>query len=466
VRQGEYYVTSAPLLIDGLVDTGAFVKDGKRLAAPGGAVPADDARSGELKWVWDPVPPELPAVTAAQIGEGATLTRGTPNVWSSMSADPQQGLIYVPTGNPSPDHFGGTAPRPSKSYYGSSVVALDAATGSVRWHFQTVHNDVWDYDLAAQPVLFQQRRDGVEIPAVIGATKLGFIFLLNRLDGTPLFPVEERPVPQSTVPGEISAATQPFPTRPAPLHPLTLQRDELWGLTPWDRYKCQQQFDALDYQGAFTPPSLKGALGYPGLGGGINWGSVSVDPIRNRMIVNLQLAPFSIKLVPRQPMLVDGRATDLVGLNPQEGTPYMAVRDLFISPFKTPCVPPPWGRLLAIDLNSGEKLWERPLGNLNTLAPPLIGDMLEWGTPNSGGSLQTGSGLVFIAATLDKYFRAFDADSGAELWRYELPFAGHATPMTYRLKPGGKQYVVIAAGGHGALGSETGDALMAFALPD
>ena len=207
-------------------------------------------------------------------------------------------------------------------------------------------------------------------------------------------------------------------------------------------------------------------MGYPGLGGGINWGSVSVDPVRNRLIVNVQMAPFSIKLVPRGQAGEAGRATDLVGMNPQEGTPYMAVRDVFISPFKTPCVPPPWGSLVAVDLNSGEKLWERPLGNLNGLAPPVIGDWLEWGTPNSGGALQTAGGLVFIAATLDKYFRAFDADSGAELWRYELPFAGHATPMTYRAKPGGKQYVVIAAGGHGALGSETGDALIAFALPD
>jgi quinoprotein glucose dehydrogenase len=463
VRAGEYSVTSAPLVVGDVVVTGAFVKDGQRLDAPSGAVRAFDARSGELRWVWDPVPPSWTAVTAEQVKGGATLTPGTPNVWASMSADPARGLIYVPTGNPAPDHFGGTAPRGDKSYYGSSLVALDAATGAVRWHFQTVHSDLWDYDVAAQPVLYQHRGSGGEIPALIGATKLGFIFLLNRTDGKPIFPVEERPVPQSTVPGEHASPTQPFPTKPAPLHPLTLTRDELWGLTFWDKQKCQEQFDGLDYQGVFTPPSLRGTLQYPGLGGGINWGSVSVDPVHNRMIVNLQSAPFLIKIVPREQAPKGGSASDLVGINPQEGTPYVAVRGVFISPWQTPCIPPPWGRLVAIDLNTGAKLWERPLGNLNTMAP-LVGDWLEWGTPNSGGSLQTGGGLVFIAATMDKYFRAFDAQTGAELWRNELPFAGHAAPMTYRAK-NGRQYVVIAAGGHGALGTTTGDALVAFALP-
>jgi len=462
VRAGEYSVTSAPLVVGDVVATGAFVKDGQRLNAPGGAVRAFDTRSGELRWVWDPVPPQLPAVSAEQVRQGATLTRGTPNVWALMSADPERGLIFVPTGNPSPDHFGGTDPRSSKSYYGSSIVALDAASGVVRWHFQTVHHDLWDYDVAAQPVLFEQHRDGRAVPAVIGATKLGFIFLLDRRDGTPLFPVEERVVPRSQVPGEHSAPTQPFPTRPAPLHPLELTREALWGITPWDKRKCQALFDTLDYQGVFTPPSLRGTLQFPGLGGGINWGSVSVDPVRNRMIVNLQSAPFIIRMAPRS-QTPAASGNDLVGLNPQEGTPYIALRDVFISPLRTPCIQPPWGRLVAIDLNSGEKLWERTLGNLNTLAP-LVGDWLEWGTPNSGGSLQTGAGLVFIAATMDKYFRAFDADTGAELWRYELPYSGNATPMTYRAGDG-RQYVVIAAGGHGALGTQTGDALMAFALP-
>jgi quinoprotein glucose dehydrogenase len=465
VRLGEYYVTSAPLAIDDVVATGAFVKDGQRLHAPGGGVRAFDARTGELRWVFDPVPPALHAVTAEEIRHGTTLTRGTPNVWSLMSSDPAHHLIFLPTGNPSPDHYAGKE-RGDMDYFGDSVVALDSKTGAVRWHFQTVHHDLWDYDLAAQPVLYQAHGPNGDAPAIIQATKVGFVFLLDRLTGAPLFPVEERPVPASDVPGEHASPTQPFPTRPAPLHPLTLKREDVWGMTPIDRNKCRAIFDSLEYKGIFTPPSFKGTLEYPGLGGGVNWGSVSVDPVRNRMIVNVQTAPFVIKLMPREQYAGSKHSSDLVGLNPQEDTPYVAIRDVFISPYMTPCVAPPWGKLVAIDLNSGEKLWERPLGTLHNLAPPVIGDMLKWGTPNSGGSLQTGGNLVFIAATMDKYFRAFDADSGEELWRYELPYAGNATPISYRVRPGGKQYVVIAAGGHGPLGTEPGDAIVAFTLPN
>jgi len=466
----EYYPTSPPLVVNDVVLTGAFVKDGQRLHAPGGAVRAFDARSGELRWVFDPVPPGMAPVTAEQVKHGATVTRGTPNVWALMSADPTRNLVFLPTGNPSPDHYRGTE-RGNMDYYGTSTVAVDASTGAVRWHFQTVHHDVWDYDVAAQPVVFQQRiKDGAatlkEVPAVVQATKVGNIFVLNRETGAPLFPVEERPVPQSNVPGEQTSPTQPFPTKPLPVHPQTLTRDQIWGLTPWDKNKCREQFDALEYRGLYTPPSLKGTLEYPGLGGGVNWGSVSIDPSKNRLIVSMQVAPFIIKLAPRPKEGEAGSGGDLVGINPQLGTPYIAQRGVYISPLKTPCVPPPWGKLVAIDLNSGEHLWERPLGNLNGLAPPVIGKMLEWGTPNSGGSIQTAGGLIFIAATMDKYFRAFDADTGNELWHYELPYAGNATPMTYKSKSSGKQFVVIAAGGHGPLGTAPGDAIVAFTLSD
>jgi quinoprotein glucose dehydrogenase len=459
VGPAEYYMTSPPQVIRDRVVTGAFVKDGQRITAPSGALRAFDARTGELKWVWDPVPPGMAAVTAEQVKLGATLTPGTPNVWALMSADPENGLVFAPTGNAAPDHYGG-AERHGLDYFASSIVALDADTGALRWRFQTVHHDVWDYDVAAQPVLFTARVGGKPVPALVAATKLGFVFVLNRLTGEPLFPVQERKVPQSTLPGEHTSPTQPFPTRPAPLHPLRLTREDMWGLTFWDRGKCQEAFDALDYQGVFTPPSLKGSLQYPGLGGGINWGSVSVDPVRNRLLVNLQAAPFTIQAVPRQDYRGATGATDLVGMHPQEGTPYVTVRAPFLSPLKTPCIAPPWGRLVAIDLDSGNKLWDRPLGNLHGMAP--FGDRWELGTPNSGGSLQTAGGVAFIAAAMDKYLRAFDMDSGAELWRHELPFAAHATPMTYRA--GGRQYLVIGAGGHGALGTKTGDAIVAFTL--
>ncbi|MGH8446901.1 MAG: pyrroloquinoline quinone-dependent dehydrogenase [Solimonas sp.] len=458
VREAEYYATSPPLVIDDLVLSGAFVKDGQRTTAPGGGIRAWDARTGALRWVWDSVPPTQHAVTAADIAGGATLTPGTPNAWALLSADPENHLVFVPTGSAAPDHYGGDE-RGQLDYYGESVVALDSRSGQPRWHFQTVHHDLWDYDLAAQPVTYLHQG---KTPAVIAATKLGFVFLLDRLSGAPLFPVEERAVPASTIPGERVSPTQPFPTRLAPLHPLTLKRDELWGLTFWDRGKCQAAFDALDYRGVFTPPSLKGTLQYPGLGGGINWGSVSVDPVKRRMVVNLQTAPFVIRLVPRKDYQGGTGGGDLVGVNPQEGTPYVVVREPFLSPLKTPCVPPPWGKLVAIDLDSGDKLWERSLGTLNGMAP--FGDHFDTGTPNSGGSMQTAGGLIFIAATMDKYLRAIDAADGRELWRHELPYAGAAVPISYRVRAGGPQYLVIAAGGHGALGTQVGDAVVAFTL--
>lgn len=469
LRKAEYYPTSAPLAIAGVVVIGAFVRDNQRLHAPAGGLRAFDLRTGALRWVWDAAPPTMKQITAADVLKGATLTRGTPNVWAPISADVEHGLIYAPTGNPSPDHYAGRE-RGDMDYYGSSVVALDAASGQVRWHFQTVHHDLWDYDVAPQPVLFDWHApDGHTVPALVQPTKLGLIYVLDRLTGQPLFPVEERPVPASSVPGETASPTQPFPVKPAPLAPLSISREDIWGFTRWDREDCLRQFDALDYKGVFTPPSLKGALEYPGLGGGINWGSASVDPVNQRLIVNLQTAPFTIKLVPRKDSARKSAADvgdgDLVNFGAQEDTPYVVERGPFLSKYQTPCVAPPWGRLVAIDLRSGDRLWEQTLGTLHNLAP-LVGNWFPYGTPNSGGSLQTASGLVFIAATMDKYFRAYDATNGQELWRYELPYTGNATPMSYRARARGRQFIVIAAGGHAPLGVEPGDALVAFALPE
>ncbi|MBB3048574.1 quinoprotein glucose dehydrogenase [Litorivivens lipolytica] len=463
VNTAEYYLTSPPLVLGDKVITGAFVQDGQRVDAPSGAIRAFDAVSGELLWAWDPVPPTRTPVTADDIKAGKTLTPGTPNAWGLLSGDEARNLVFVPTGNPSPDHYAGTA-RSDLDYYGSSVVALNADTGKVVWNFQTVHHDIWDYDLAAQPVSFSFRG---EIPAVIAATKMGHVFFLHRETGKPLLPIEERPVPQTDIPGEFTAPTQPFPIKPEPLHPATLTEDEIWGITPADKKYCRELFNSLRYEGIFTPPSFEGTLAYPGLGGGINWGSVSVDPVKQRMVVNLQVAPFTMKVVP-QDEVTDVSGSDLVGLAPQRGTPYAVTRGVFATeyPDMKPCVEPPWGKLVSIDLNTGDILWQRELGNLNKLAPLGLGKFFPWGTPNTGGSIQTAGGLIFIGATLDHYFRAFDSDTGELLWEQELPYAAHATSMTYRLHKDSKQYVVIAAGGHGPLGSAPGDALIAFALED
>jgi len=458
------WISSPPVVVNGIVITNHAVRDNVRDLAPGGGVHGFDARTGELKWVWDSVDPDRPAVTAEDIKNGATLTRGTPNSWTWLSADQAKGVVYVPTGNPSVDNYT-TEDREGRLYYGSSMVALDAATGKPLWRFQATRHDIWDYDIPAQPSLYTHKKDGHDIPAVIAATKMGFVFLLNRETGEPIFPVEERPVPQSVATGDRTVPTQPFPTKPAPLAAMTLSRELVWGLTPWDRYKCRQIFDEMEYKGPYTPPALdKPAIVYPGAAGGINWGSVSVDPVNNRMVVNVLNMPGSNQLVPREQVTsVSTGKLDLNGTDPMEDTPYVLKRTRFMSPWGTPCVAPPWSKLVAVDLNSGEVLWEKPLGNLNKLAPLGLGRFFEWGTVAFGGSMQTASDLIFIGASMDSYFRAFDAANGEKLWEVELPFSANSIPMSYEVD--GRQFVAVAAGGHAAFGAMAGDALIAFALP-
>jgi quinoprotein glucose dehydrogenase len=455
----EYGVSSPPAVIYNLVIVGSKVADNQRVDAPSGVVRAFDARTGAVRWGWEAVPPGFSPENPP--GKN-TYQLGTANAWSILSVDPERDLLFVPTGNASPDFYGGE--RHGLDFYSSSIVALRASTGEIVWRFQTVHHDLWDYDVPAQPTLVTVHRDGQEIPAVAQATKMGRIFLLHRETGQPLFPVEERPAPQGGVMGEPISPTQPFPTAPPPLIPQTLTPDEAWGLTPWDRSKCREQISRLRSEGIFTPPSLQGSIIFPGNAGGTNWGSVAFAPEQGLLLVNTNRIAHVVQLIPRADYAAVKAANPDVEISPQTGTPFGMRREVLLSPLGIPCSAPPWGTLAAIDLATGTVRWQVPLGTLRDfLWIPLP---LRWGTPNMGGPITTASGLVFIAAAMDNYLRAFNMETGEELWKGRLPAGGQATPMTYRLRENGKQYVVIAAGGYGRMGTKLGDYVVAFALPD
>jgi quinoprotein glucose dehydrogenase len=459
-RPGEYHFTSPPAIAGDLVIVGSAIDDALRTDAPSGVVRAFDVRTGTLRWSWNPIPREQtdPAWKTWK-GESATRT-GAANVWSVMSVDAGRNLIFLPTSCPSPDFYGGE--RRGDNLYSNSVVALHASTGKIAWYFQVVHHDVWDYDVPAQPVLVNVRRGRREIPAVVVATKMGHLFVLDRETGKPLFPVEERRVPQGAAPGEELSPTQPFPVLPPPLDPETLTAADVWGITEDDRRWCRERIASLRSEGIFTPPGLQGSVIYPGNIGGVAWGGVSVDPRHSIVIANTNRFPFIITLIPRDRYDKEKKANPNADITPQTGTPYAMRRDILRTRAGVLCNPPPWGVLSAVDLSSGKVRWQVPLGTIPRLAK--VPGSSAWGSPNLGGSIVTAGGLVFIAATMDQYLRAFDIETGEELWKGELPAGGQATPMTYRGSDG-KQYLVIAAGGHGRLGTPPGDYVIAFALP-
>ena len=457
--KGEYQVTSPPVVARGRVIVGSAVSDNDRIHAPSGVVRAYDARTGALAWAWDLAPPGFDRDRPDWVSdEGYAL--GTPNVWAPFSVDEERGLVFAPTGNPSPDYYRGD--HPEMDHYGSSVVALEAETGEVAWHFQTVHHDVWDFDVASQPTLTTLRRDGIERAAVVQGTKMGLVFVLDRETGEPLFPVEERPVPQDGAPGEQLSPTQPFPSRPLPLVRHTLAAEDAWGLLYFDRRACRKRIEGLRTGAVYTPPGLEGMVAFPGNAGGINWGGVAIHPARQILVANVIDLPWLIRLIPRVDF--DRVRADNPGVETarQAGTPFGLWREIFVSALGLPCTKPPWGKLVAVDLGTGELLWERPLGTVADLAP-VISPHWELGTPGIGGPLVSASGLVFVAAAMDDYLRAFDLENGRELWRGRLPAGGQATPMSYRAE--GRQYVVIAAGGNERAGTTQGDAIVAFALP-
>lgn len=461
---GEFQITSPPVVIGQTVIIGSAISDNGRVAAPVGAVRAYDARSGSLKWTFDPIPRDPQAATAADWprdwGADGPPVEGHANAWAPLSVDAARGLVFVPTSSPSPDFYGGL--RPGDNRHANSVVALEAETGTVRWAFQTVHHDVWDYDVPAQPSLVTITEDGRTRDAVAQVTKTGLVFVLDRETGAPLIPFEERPVPQGGAPGEALSPTQPFPVAPSPLVPDRVSANEAWGVTWFDKAACARKIAALDADGLFTPPSVRGMLMRPFSGGGANWGGAAFDPGRNLLIVNMNNLAHHIQLIPADEVEHAEEVMHEAEIGPQTGAPYGVRRELLVSPLGLPCTPPPWGVLAAVDLSTGELVWRRTLGTVEDLSGGWL--RTELGTPNFGGPIVTAGGLVFIAATMDDYLRAFDVETGEQLWRARLSAGGQATPMTYAWQ--GRQYVVIYAGGHATAGTRGGDTLLAFALAE
>ncbi|HUF75778.1 MAG TPA: pyrroloquinoline quinone-dependent dehydrogenase [Longimicrobiales bacterium] len=451
-QRKHWHQTAPPAVIGDVVVLGSSISDSHVADAPSGVVRAYDARTGALVWAWEPL--------LGDVAEGVAV--GAANAWATITADPERDLVFVPTGSPSPDHWGGL--RPGDNRHANSLVALRASTGEVVWHFQTVHHDLWDYDLPSPPALVTVERNGVQVPAVVQTTKMGYVFVFHRETGEPLFPIAEVPVPASDVPGEVTSPTQPVPVLPRPLTPQGIGPEDAWGLTPIDRAACRRRIEAHRSDGVFAPPSLRGTVAYPGFIGGMEWGGVGYDPERALLVTNTNRVPMVATLIPREE--TGAGASDAehgkFSVAPQEGTPYAVKREALLSPLGIPCSRPPWGMLHAVDLSTGALVWEVPLGRLSDITG--VPTPMRWGSPNLGGPLVTG-GLVFIGATMDRRLRAFDLSSGALLWTAELPASAQSSPLTYRARSGGRQFVVITAGGHSGMGSRLGDHIVAYALP-
>ena len=452
---GDYGVTVPPTIIGDRVLVGGRITEDMRTDMPAGVVRAFDVHSGKLVWNWDPGRPDQTAPIAAD----ATYSAGAPNMWSAASADESLGLVYVPLGNQSPDQYG--ADRSAEvERFSSAIVALDLHSGQLRWVRQTVHHDLWDRDVPSQPTLVDLPVNGAVVPALVGPTKQGDLYVLDRRSGEPIVPVHEVPAPGGAVAGDHTAPTQPVSDLSFTPPPLT--ENSMWGVTPVDQLMCMIKFRSLRYEGRDTPPSLQGTIVYPGNTGVFNWGGVAVDPDRHTMIgAALQLA-FIQQLIPRHDATSQIATKGAGAFGENYGGKYAAKMGPFLSVLNIPCQQPPWGAIVSADLVTGKTLWRHRNG---TVRDQLGGLPLPFklGVPSLGGPLITAGGVAFYSGTTDNYLRAYDAATGSQLWQSRLPAGGQATPMSYSVD--GRQYIVIAAGGHGSFGTKLGDYVMAYALP-
>lgn len=454
-KSGAYYSTSPVVVTSRLIIVGGTVLDNVSTQEQSGVIRAFDIHTGALVWAWDSGRPD----SSAPLAPGQAYTANSPNSWAISSVDEALGMVYVPLGNQPPDQWGGKR-SPAVEAYSSSVVALDLATGKVRWNFQTVHHDLWDYDVPAQPSLLEININGNRVPALVQPTKQGEIFVLDRRTGTPLLPVTEVPAP-----GDRSAPTQPKSALSFNLPPLTGRG--MWGATMFDQLYCRVAFQRLRYEGRFTPPSTQGTLVYPGNFGVFNWGGVAVDPVRQMAFTTPTYLAFVSKLVPRTDdstlMVQDKQRPEgsPPSLNENFGAPFAVKLSAFLSPLGIPCQAPPWGYVSGADLVTGAIAWQHRNGTVRDLTP--VPFPFRMGVPSLGGPLAPAGGVAFLSGTLDDYLRAYDVNNGDELWKSRLPAGGQATPMSYT-GADGRQYVLVVAGGHGSLGTRAGDYVRAYAL--
>jgi quinoprotein glucose dehydrogenase len=434
---------------------GGAVNDNYAIEAPSGAIRAFDVNTGALVWNWDSGNPDR----TTPLGPNETYTPNSPNSWSVFSADEELGLVYIPLGNRTPDQLG-MGRSEAVERFSSSITALDLTTGQVRWVRQTVHHDLWDMDVPAQPVLLDITTANGPVPALVGPTKQGDVYVLDRRTGEPIIPIKEVPAPTGAIPQDFTAPTQPVSG--LTFMPEPLRESDMWGVSLFDQLACRIRFRSLRYEGRYTPPSLEGTIVYPGNFGVFNWGSVAVDPVRQIMFGMPTYLAFTSRLVPREEIGPNEKVnTGEAGLNLNTGGDYGVIMQPFLSPVGLPCQAPPWGYVAGADLRTGQIAWKHKNGTVEDLAPvPLP---LKLGVPGIGGPIITAGGVAFLGAAVDNYLRAYDVTTGEQLWQHRLPAGGQSTPMTYTA--GDRQFVVHVAGGHGSIGTKPGDYVIAYALP-